>query len=77
MNIYEKKDEPDKGFKVCNGKGKGLMVCSEPSDGEQGERKAHFNLVAGNSAANWNDLFHLYIGLCKFFSFYVNINFDL
>ena len=65
FNIFEKKDEPEKGFKVCNGKGKAFMVCSEP-DGVSGERKAHVNLKAANSAINWNEMFYLYIGLCKF-----------
>ena len=65
LNIFEKKDEPEKGFKVCNGKGKAFMVCSEP-DGVTGERKAHVDLKAANSAINWNEMFYLYIGLCKF-----------
>ena len=65
FNIFEKKDEPEKGFKVCNGKGKAFMVCSEP-DGVTGERTAHVDLKAANSAINWNEMFYLYIGLCKF-----------
>ena len=42
------------------------MLCSEP-DGVSGERTAHVNLVAANSAINWSEMFYLYIGLCKFY----------
>ena len=66
FNIFEKKDEPENGFKVCNGQGKAFMICSEPEDGS-GERTAHVNLVAANSAINWSEMFYLYIGLCKFY----------
>ena len=65
FNIFEKKAEPENGFKVCNGMGKGSLICSEP-DEVTGERKAQIDLVAGNSAINWNEMFYLYIGLCKF-----------
>ena len=67
FNIFEKKAEPENGFKVCNGGGKGseFMVCSEPDDGVTGERDIHVNLVAANSAINWNEMFYLYIGICK------------
>ena len=68
FNIFEKKDEPEKGFKVCNGQGKSFMVCSEPDDGVTEERTVHVNLVAANSAINWSEMFYLYIGLCKFTS---------
>ena len=66
FNIFENKDKPEEGFKVCNGQGKAFMVCSEPDDGVTGERTAHVNLVASNSAINWSEMFYLYIGLCKF-----------
>ena len=65
LNIFEKKNEPENGFKVCNGKGKAFMVCSEP-DGVTGDRAAHVELKAANSAINWNEMFYLYIGICKF-----------
>ena len=66
FNIFENKNEPDNGFKVCNGMGKRSLICSEPGE-ITGERKAQIDLVAENSAINWNEMFYLYIGLCKFF----------
>ena len=68
FNIFEKKAEPENGFKVCNGRGndkKPTMVCSEPDDGVTGERDIHVDLVAANSAIKWNEMFYLYIGICK------------
>ena len=66
FNIFEDENVPDDGFKVCNGQGKSFMVCSEPEEGETGSRTAHINLVAGNSKINWNQMFFLFIGLCRF-----------
>ena len=66
FRILENKDEPEMGFKVCNGKGQKYMICSEPDDEVSAERTVYVNLVAANPAINWSEMFFLYIGLCKY-----------